>query len=158
MSKVRAYTTIVLALLILSGIAYGISRFMAAPVLQSDSPFDTSRPANAPSPEVLAYLAQSKGFQHVVSYTRRGFEPSRLTVKKGEAVRFINNSKEGLWISATADAGAVYPLSGSVCGQTFDTCGVLRPGEFWELTFTESGEWSYRNNANIENVAVVDVQ
>jgi plastocyanin len=113
-----------------------------------------------PSPEVMAYLAASKGFQYLVSYTGRGFEPATLTVKKGETVRFTNNSSEGLWVAATGSSGAVYPAgTGNECGQSaFDSCKVLKSGEFWEFTFTTAGTWGYKNNSDTKMTGTITVR
>ena len=122
-----------------------------APVAESDEP-------SPPSDEIMAYLAESKGFEYLVSYTGNGFEPQSLTIQKGEAVRFTNNSGEGLWVAASGAAGAVYPGTGAECGQSsFDSCKVLKRGEFWEFTFNTGGTWSFQNNSVPTKTATVTV-
>lgn len=103
-------------------------------------------------------LEESKGFQALVSYTERGFEPHTLSVKRGETVRFINNSAQiqDLWV---ASHGSPYPSSHDSCGQSaFDSCISLRPLEFWEFTFTETGEWKYVNNLHKDFSGVIRVK
>jgi len=109
---------------------------------------------------VKRQLAASHGFQYLVSYTDRGFEPAALVVKKGETVRFINNSDELLWVAATGTSGAVYPKGDSApCGQSaFDSCAAIKRGEFWEFTFNDSGTWSYQNNTDTKMTGTVIVQ
>ena len=112
-----------------------------------------------PSAETKAYLATSNGFQYLVSFTERGFEPMSVTIQKGETVRFVNNSDANLWVAATGDSGAIYPGTGHECGQSaFDTCKTLKNGEFWEFTFSTVGAWSYHDNFDVERTGVVVVQ
>jgi len=128
-----------------------------APATTTASP--TSGEAPALSPEAAAAFAKSHGFQYLVSYTDRGFEPPALSVKKGETVRFSNNSKDDLWIAATDQAGALYPNVANGCGSSaLDTCKALKGGDFWEFTFDVSGTWSYKNNSDTSKTGTVTVQ
>ena len=102
----------------------------------------------------------STGFEHLVSYEDGGFSPSTLTIKKGQTVRFTNNSsKRLLWISAGAVGGAsIYPGGSDSCGQSsFDSCVTMEPHDFWEFTFDEEGEWGYRNAADASHTGIVVV-
>lgn len=135
-------------------------------ILQPVSPdiAESIRGGDAPIPEftddIKARLEQSNGFQALVSYTPRGFEPSEVNIKKGDTIRFTNNSGEQLWISATGDSGLVYPYSNGAdgCGSSdFDSCGPFAPQDFWEFTFTESGTWSFVNAGDKTKMAVVRV-
>jgi plastocyanin len=105
-------------------------------------------------------LAESTGFQHLVSYTDDGFVPQTLDVKEGETVRFTNNATRDLWIAAAQTGSTTLYPSGpnEMCGQSaFDSCVSLKPLEFWEFTFDTSGEWSYRNNASPDDIGVISV-
>lgn len=103
-------------------------------------------------------LAKSKGFAALISYTDRGFEPSRVSIKQGEAVRFINNSgSKLLWIASTSTVGA-YPGTSECGGSSFDTCKTLEKGEFWEFTFDAKGVWHYRNNSETSREGIVEVK
>ncbi|MDO8576016.1 MAG: hypothetical protein Q7R90_01745, partial [bacterium] len=98
--------------------------------------------------------AQSKGFQYLVSYTDRGFEPTRLTVKQGETVRFTNNSSEGLWVAAGGEK--LYPGVVNGCGSSaLDSCRPIGQGEFWEFTFDAAGTWMFSNNIDKEKSGTV---
>ncbi len=156
MSTHRAYITTGFLFIFLVASVWAISFFQktVAPTL----PVEISTVAVPPSPEIVAYLAQSKGFQYLISYTDRGFEPQSLEIKGGETVRFINNSKEKLWVSSASDVGALYPGTGSECGQSsFDSCKEIKSGEFWEFEFAIAGTWSFRNAANPERQGIVVV-
>ena len=140
------------------------SVFLLANVQSSaPSPMATSSPdvTEIPplTPMMKAVLEKSKGFQALVSYTDRGFEPADVVVQKGETVRFTNNSSGDLWVAATGASGRVYPSTGNECGQSaFDSCVPLRPQEFWEFTFEVAGLWSYTDNLHKEKTGVVRAQ
>lgn len=109
------------------------------------------------SAEIAVALERSKGFQHVISYTGDGFEPSTLRLAQGETVRFVNNSLDLLWVASTGSGGQIYPGQ-SECGQSsFDSCVTIGPGVFWEFTFNEAGTWTYKNNANVSEIGSVTV-
>ena len=112
------------------------------------------------TPEVKAMLEKSRGFEVLVSYTDNGFEPATTSIKKGETIRFTNNSSGTLlWVAARGGSGAVYPGSGTDCGQSaFDTCNSIGRGEFWEFTFDIAGMWGYRNNRDTSKTGVVEVK
>jgi plastocyanin len=149
-------------LLILALCAYTLSRMQ--PSVSHTTSSGTSTGILLPPPltaEVKAQLAASKGFQVLVSYTNRGFEPSTATIKKGDTIRFTNNSGGDLWVaSAGTSGGKVYPAgSGNECGQSaFDSCRAIKEGEFWEFTFTTTGTWGYQNNRDRKMTGTVRVK
>ncbi len=121
----------------------------------------TSHPAEPPpfTAEIKAQLEKSHGFQMLVSYTDRGFEPGTTTIKSGETIRWTNNSSQDLWVAATGTSGSVYPGTGKECGQSaFDSCKVLKRGDFWEFTFARKGTWGYKNNSDVKMTGVVVVK
>ena len=104
-------------------------------------------------------VANSKGFAQFVSYTDNGFEPADVTIKRGEAIRFTNNSTHAMWVMSSGGDGGVYPAADNDCGQSaFDTCTAFPPNEIWEFTFDVPGTWVYRNNANKSDVGVIRVK
>jgi plastocyanin len=146
---------VALAILVVCG--YLISR-VYPPAASGVAPASSTKTPQRPpfTAEVKAALAASKGFQILVSYTDRGFEPAFATIKAGDAVRFTNNSSHDLWIAAAGGAGSAYPGDGNNCGQSaFDSCRVLKYGEFWEFTFATAGTWSYQNNRDTKMTGVV---
>ena len=111
-------------------------------------------------PPMAAYTvdAQSKGFYALVSYTDRGFEPATLAVHTGDRVRFTNNTSREMWVAAAGSAATpIYPGVGACDASPLDTCGVLKPGEFWEFTFDAAGTWQYADNRNKANEGTVNV-
>lgn len=87
----------------------------------------------------------TKTFAALVSYTDNGFEPATLTVRKGDTVRFTNNSSGPMRIEAKdIPAVVIVTTNASACtSATFSTCKELPPGEYWEYTFNVTGDWSY---------------
>lgn len=123
---------------------------------------ETSPREEVPQPEytpaIAAALAKSVGFQHLVAYTGDAFEPNNLTIKKGETVRFVNNSFDPLWVASTGNGGQVYPGHSLNCGQSdFDSCVLVQAGTFWEFTFDLPGTWTYKNNANTSKAGAITV-
>lgn len=104
-------------------------------------------------------LEKSHGFQALVSYTDTGFEPLKVTIKKGNTVRFSDNSSRDLWVAAQGDLpGSLYPSQGSGCGSSaFDSCGPFKPQDFWEFTFAEPGSWKFVNNLDKTRTGTVIV-
>lgn len=100
-------------------------------------------------------------FAVLVSNTGEGFTPVSVTVKKGETVRFVNDaSTEDIWpASAVHPTHSVYPekSSNDCLGSAFDACHGLKPGEFWEFTFNEVGEWRYHDHLHASKTGVVTV-
>ena len=151
------------ALIVLGVCAYALLQMRAGIPYAGVSATSTAAVSQPPpfTPAIKAQLAASHGFQYLVSYTGKGFEPMSVTVKKGDTVRFTNNSNEDLWIaSAGTPGGSVYPAGvGNECGQSaFDSCRSMKHGEFWEFTFTEVGTWGYKNNADTKMAGVVMVK
>lgn len=104
-------------------------------------------------------LEKSDGFQHLVSYTDGGFEPAHLTMKRGEVVRFTNNSSSDLWIGPDGSNVQIYPKSGATCGSSaLDSCEPFTPQDFWEFTFDAAGEWHVVNNLDKSKGAVIIVK
>lgn len=63
-----------------------------------------------------------------------GYQPNTITLKAGQAVRFVNKSSSNRWpasnIHPTHD---LYP--------EFDPQKELKPGETWTFTFRKKGTW-----------------
>ena len=96
----------------------------------------------------------------VITFTDNGFVPSTVTVKKGQTVRWANNSGAKVWpASAVHPSHAVYPQkSASDClGSSFDACRGLAQGESWDFTFNYVGEWKFHNHLNASQWGAVTV-
>lgn len=100
---------------------------------------DPPPPAPRLSELELKAIAEGKGFDALISYTNKGFEPEIMQVPAHSIIRFTNNSSYGLRISESEENSPV-----AACGG-FDSCKVLNPGEFWEVEVAEPADISYRN-------------
>lgn len=164
---------VVLIVLVLLLIIVGVVSSLVTPrhyrgELESMNQNQVSNEAPAPLPvppppprtaHMQQVLDNSKGFQYFVSYTDNGFEPAELTVKRGETVRFTNNSSRNMWLMSSGGDGGVYPASDSSCGQSaFDTCVAYPPNEIWEFTFDVAGTWVFRNNVHKDDVGIIRVK
>jgi plastocyanin len=156
--RIGIFGGVVLVALVVAGIyflaphAQPESEHSAAPVSDIAPPSIT--------PEMDMVIKSGAPFQYIVSYTDTGFEPRTITVKKGETIRFVNNSSQPLlWVASSGESGKVYPSDRSKCGQSeFDSCATIDPGAFWQFSFTKSGTWSYKNNANTKETGEVLVK
>lgn len=117
---------LVLALLVLSGVAY----YFTAPPQAGPVTSETIRMGEAPRPAFTEATKEkvraSTGFQALVSYTDRGFEPTNVRIQAGQTVRFTNNS------SATLSL------------RTGNMQATIAPQDFYEHTYPAAGVFEYR--------------
>lgn len=101
-------------------------------------------------------------FHALITYTDSGYSPSEITITRGQTVRWVNNSESSreTWpASAVHPTHSIYPeKSEDDClGSSFDACRGLLPGEFWEFTFDEVGEWRYHDHIHASQTGVIIV-
>lgn len=104
--------------------------------------------------------AQPGPVMATISYTDDGFVPTEVTIKKGEAVRWTNDSSKVMWpASGVHPTHSLYPeKSDSDClGSTFDACEQLPPGMTWEFTFHEVGNWRFHDHITPSKIGIVHV-
>ncbi len=145
-----------LLLLIVSFVAWAMLRPASHPdssMLAADAPLP--QPPATPSDYVAAQ--NPHGFQLLVSYTNRGFEPKSAAIKAGETVRFTNNSSSDIWVAAGGEK--LYPGGVSDCGSSpLDSCETIPPGRYWEFTFSQQGTWIIVNNLDKSKSVSIRVQ
>ncbi|MBI4085977.1 MAG: hypothetical protein HY433_01890 [Candidatus Liptonbacteria bacterium] len=100
-----------------------------------------------------------------VAYTDLGFSPASVSIRKGETVKFVNQSPEPMWV-----ASGVHPThevyGGTTLAQhcpdaenlTFDECNGAPSGQSWIFTFTKSGSWGYHNHLRARDKGTVTVE
>lgn len=67
------------------------------------------------------------------------FEPSNLTITKGQVVTFINRDTDDHWpASDDHPSHQLYPQ--------FDPRRSIKPGESWTFTFNEAGTWDFHDH------------
>lgn len=96
-----------------------------------------------------------------ISYTNEGYSPSEVDIKVGDTVRFSNDSSDQeTWpASAVHPTHSIYPEKNEddCLGSSFDACRGLKPGESWEFTFNEIGEWRFHDHIHASKTGVVNV-
>ncbi len=74
-----------------------------------------------------------------VTFTDNGFTPATVTIKKGETVRFTNQSSELMWVASN-------PHPTHTDYSEFDERTSVGAGGSYEFTFTKIGNWKYHNH------------
>lgn len=97
-----------------------------------------------------------------VILTDGGFSPKSVTIKKGDTVKWVNQSSEDMWVgSAMHPTHTVY--SGTTLkehcpdadGTAFDQCAA---GDGYTFTFEKVGSWNYHNHKDSSQFGTVIVQ
>lgn len=78
----------------------------------------------------------------VIKYTKYGFTPENITIKKGSTVGFQNASNAEFW-----------PKS-----DIFDAEKAIAPGNKFIFTFDNAGTWTFYNNLNSEDKGTIVVK
>lgn len=97
-----------------------------------------------------------------IMYGDDGFEPTTITINRGQTVRWMNQSGGDMWV-----ASAMHPTHSMYPGSDIEKCGTdEEPGIFdqcengavFEFTFNEAGEWGYHNHSRATHSGKVIVQ
>ena len=87
----------------------------------------------------------------VVTYTDIGFSPKTITIQKGQAVTFVNQSSGSLWVASdNHPIHTIYPA--------FDEKASVGKGASWSFAFDKVGSWGYHNHKQSSKTGVVIVQ
>lgn len=86
-----------------------------------------------------------------VVYTNEGFNPREIKVKKGETVKFINQSDRKMWVASdNHPAHDIYP--------EFDQKDITERGAEYKFQFDKPGTWGYHNHMFSKHVAKIIVE
>ena len=110
-------------------------------------------PAEPPLPE--------KPSAATVTYSNSGFSPSTVTISKGEAVEFVNESGRNMWPSSNFHpTHSIYPekTDADCLGSAFDVCRRIPKGESWTFTFDHVGSWKYHDHLTPVETGIIIVQ
>lgn len=109
--------------------------------------------AVAPTPP-KQLITRENQTEYDIIYNSRGFSPNPVTIKKGDIVKFNNQTGGDMWIaSGPHPAHTNYPgTDNKKCGTAeaknmFDACRGYKMGDSWAFTFDEVGTWGYHNHA-----------
>jgi len=85
----------------------------------------------------------------IVTYTDSGFSPSIVTIKRGESIKFVNESSEFMWVASNPHpTHTIYP--------GFDEGKAVGKGGSYTFTFNKTGDWGYHNHVrNIRTGRIV---
>ncbi len=95
-----------------------------------------------------------------ISYVDDGYVPSEVTIRKGQAVRWVNDASGDMWpASAVHPTHSLYPGKNAddCLGSSFDACQGLPRGSSWDYTFTHVGEWRFHDHIRPSKTGVVNV-
>lgn len=98
---------------------------------------------------VLWYI-ETQGETHDIVRNNDGYVPASLTIKKGDTVRFINESDDFHW-----PASDLHPTHGIY--PAFDPRRPVAVGEVWEFRFTEVGEWDFHDHLHAYELGTIVV-
>ena len=164
---IRGPLTILASLLLVAALVYfftGVRRESVDVGIAPSAPLgEKIRTGDVPAPtytaETAAKLERGPVFHALASYTDNGFEPARIRIKRGQTVRFTNNSSKDVWIASSGTSVAIYPRTREVCGSSdLDSCEPFRPQDFWQFRFDVAGEWEVVNNLDKAKNATVIVE
>lgn len=89
----------------------------------------------------------------IVTYTDKGFSPFISEIHVGQAVRFVNQSAQALWVTGydhnTASHLQDYP--------EFDEGKSISRGQTFTFNFIKKGTWGYKNLNKPEHLGAVAV-
>lgn len=136
----RKFVFLLLAVVLLAAIGYRFyTRNSAEPDLRqnlSDSPGLVS--SMPPAAEPLAGGIASTSV-YTITMTDAGYEPPALSIKRGDSVRFVNQSNGQFW-----PASGKHPTH-EICPQ-FDPKRALPKGESYEVKFDEVKTCSFHDH------------
>jgi plastocyanin len=86
-----------------------------------------------------------------ISFTGSTFTPTRLTVKVGDTVTFVNNSGGSMWVASDP-----HPTHIGLRG--FDAGKNFAPGENYSYTFERAGSFGFHDHLNSSADGLITVQ
>ena len=86
-----------------------------------------------------------------ITYDGKAFNPASITVKKGTAVTWTNNSDKSVWIASNP-----HPTHTGLPG--LDELRGMVKGESYSYTFDKSGSFGYHNHLNPSAGGTVTVE
>ena len=122
----------------------------------------TPPPAQPPGHGVVGNAKlDTDPFNITISYTNSGFDPTDVTIKQGQRVRFLNDSHATFWpASGVHPTHSLYPEKESTdcLGSSFDACQDLKPGEYFDFTFYYSGIWPFHDHLHPVHTGTITVK
>ncbi len=146
---------IIIVVLIIVGFYY-FSKPTLAPTTETTTTTETATTNNPPVVDLnvtseIPGVAVDNGPQIVlVTYTDSGFAPNTITIKKGDTVKFLNQSSRKMWVASDPHPTHTnYP--------EFDEKTAVANGGSYQFTFTKIGSWGYHNHFSSRDIGRIIV-
>ena len=92
-----------------------------------------------PTPVPTSAAEPAQDSTNTVTLTDSGFSPAKITISRGDAVTFVNDSSGKMWIAANPfPSSSEYPAFNEKVG--------VSNGDSWTFTFDQAGTWFYHNH------------
>lgn len=106
---------------------------------------------------LLALIAAGLYIYHpaprTITVTRTGdtFIPSTIVIRKGDSIRFVNDTSSAFWPASNAHPShGLYP--------EFDPKEPIVSGGSWTFTFTKAGTWGFHDHMHAASQGVITVR
>ncbi len=147
-----------LVALVLAGAAYAVwSRFHISSV-----PTYRSVAEEAPGRGVTGNAkVDPDPYDVEIVYTDEGYATTSIVVTKGTRIRFLNASSAATWpASGIHPTHTLYPEKQPTdcLGSSFDSCGSLMRGEYFDFTFNYVGRWPFHDHLHGYHSGTIVVQ
>jgi plastocyanin len=136
---------IVIAVVVLVGVAFAVTRPKPTPAATTNSPSAT---ASSPSPAASSAAAAATT-SATITY-KSGFSPAMTTVKSGQTITFKNESTEEIEVNSDP-----HPT------HTDDTdlnVGAIAPGQSKTVTVTKVGAFGFHNHLDPTEKGNITIQ
>ena len=87
---------------------------------------------------------------HVISMESSGFNPTSITIAKGDTVTWVNNDTKG-----HRPASSRHPIHSDLPG--FDSLNAVAPGDSYSFTFTQVGSWGFHDHLKFTDGGIINV-
>ena len=95
-------------------------------------------------------VTQMESISEIVYTSTGGFTPDNISVKSGTTIKFVDKSKEKMWVAVDEhpthtkyDGTNLQKHCAVVPSTSFDQCMT---GDEYSFTFTKTGTWDYHNH------------
>lgn len=138
---------VVLAIILLVAGAYSFGKYQGD---EGDDLADVITPQTAEDKAIDAEIEAEDAAEVKVTVTETGFEPSTVTIKKGQKVVWYNTS--GQDVLPVYSPFTLEEVFGAEEGET------MEDADEWELGFTKAGTYEYYDGLNPERKGTVVVE
>src|SRR3989338_2353536 len=162
--KTSTIIAVLIILLVIAGGAFWYSRSVDTSGLRNDNQSGQGSGDNKPTSNGEGNNS-SENATVTVTYSDNGFTPAQTKIRKGDTVRFVNQSTGRMWV-----ASAIHPTHTTYAGTSlsehcpdtsntaFDQCVAVDNDGTFEFTFDKVGAWDYHNHVRASQTGRVTVE